>query len=382
MEGFQILFSSAMAESTRFTALADVLCLLGVLACLLSAAAHWRATRAAGPVAGAGAVHLAPLLLTGAALVSMSFAVGWRWIEVNHFPSQTMSEVLTMFTTALLLSMVVLRFALGLAKRGHGWGILEDLLVAGVLVGVWATHAHVRTLSTAQRDLPPALQSYWFAPHLACLIFSYATMAIAALMCLLYFVSRFWTGVWRGGWSKKSQLLLLGGLLLVPFVQVVTVPLFVLAGLVFAVLHFTGRMPGTDAIRRLETSFEEVSFRAFAVGFPFLTAGLWMGAFWAQEAWANYWGWDSKENSALITWLVYVVYIHLRLLGGYRGEKAMGVLVAGALSVFLTFQIFGYLPDSQKSLHRYTDDGVQPQEGMQGGGQQSQNQARAEIAPR
>ena len=93
-----------------------------------------------------------------------------------------------------------------------------------------------------------------------------------------------------------------------------------------------------------------------------------MGAFWAQEAWANYWGWDSKENSALISWLVYVGYIHLRMLGGYRGEKAMAVLMGGALSIFITFQVFGYLPDSQKnSMHKYTDDGVVPSEGMQGG---------------
>jgi len=103
------------------------------------------------------------------------------------------------------------------------------------------------------------------------------------------------------------------------------------------------------------------------VGFPFLTAGLFMGAFWAQEAWANYWGWDSKENSALITWLIYLAYVHLRMLGRYRGEKAMAVLGAGALSVLITFQMFGYLPDSQKSLHRYTDETVMPAEGQQGG---------------
>jgi len=54
------------------------------------------------------------------------------------------------------------------------------------------------------------------------------------------------------------------------------------------------------------------------------------------------------------------------MLGGYRGSKAMAVLVGGALSVFMTFQVFGYLPDSQKSLHRYTDDGVRPSEGQQG----------------
>jgi hypothetical protein len=58
----------------------------------------------------------------------------------------------------------------------------------------------------------------------------------------------------------------------------------------------------------------------------------------------------------------------------------MGVLMGGALSVFLTFQIFGYLPDSQKSLHRYTDDGVVPREGMQGaGGAPATESARLEA---
>ena len=184
MESLRILLESDMTNSARLTATADVLCLLGAIVCVLSALVHWRAAKQE-PTAGSALLHRAPILLTWAALVVMSFAVGWRWIEVNHFPSQTMSEVLTMFTTALLMSMVVLKPALGLSKRGHGWAILEDVLVMSVLVGVWATHAHVRTLSTAQRDLPPALQSYWFAPHLSCLIFSYATMAVAAVMCLV-----------------------------------------------------------------------------------------------------------------------------------------------------------------------------------------------------
>ena len=76
---------------------------------------------------------------------------------------------------------------------------------------------------------------------------------------------------------------------------------------------------------------------------------------------------------------VYVIYIHLRMLGGYRGAKAMSVLMGGAISVMITFQLFGYLPDSQKSLHRYTDDNVVPQEGMQG--EAPSGSARAEDEP-
>ena len=357
---------SELPGSLRWSGVADLACLAGVAAVVLSGISNGRASMRGDrsrPAAWLAHAPLGGLLL---ALCAMFLSVGHRGIEVHHFPSQTMSEVLNMFTTALLVSMTVLHFALALRRRGPGWAILDDALVGLVLGGVFATHAYIRTLSTAQRDLPPSLQSYWFPPHLSCLIFSYATMGIAALVALVFFVSRFWTGVLAGGVPRKTLLLSFAGLALVPFAQVVTLPVLLVSGAVFLALKLLNRLPGPARLASLEKELDDVSFRAFAVGIPFLTAGVWMGAFWAQEAWANYWGWDSKENTALITWLVYIVYIHLRMLGGYRGSKAMAVLVGGALSVFMTFQIFGYLPDSQKSLHRYTDDGVVPQEGQQG----------------
>lgn len=377
MNAIQVFLQAGMSGSTRWTLIADVLCVLGAIAALYAVYARWRASgRNAAPGRIATSLPIAVLMLV---LGAMFVVVLTRWNEVNHFPSQTMSEVLTMFSTALVVSMVVLHFALGLARRGGGWAILDDVLILLVLAGVFSTHAWIRGLSTAQRDLPPALQSYWFPFHLSALIFSYATMGIAGLVCLVYFVTRFWSGVFGGGQTRASQWLILLALTLVPFVHVVTLPVLALAAPVFWLLAKKGRLPRGETLARLEKSFEDVSFRTFAVGFPFLTAGVWMGAFWAQEAWANYWGWDSKENSALITWLVYVVYIHLRMLGGYRGAKAMGVLMAGAASVFLTFQLFGYLPDSQKSLHRYTDDGVEAKEGQAGPVPQSNEQARADI---
>jgi len=313
---------------------------------------------------------LIPVLIL--AILATSASVWNRYIEVNHFPSQTMGEVLVMFSSALLVSMLALHYALKLERIGPRWAMVDDGLLLLVFVGVVATNHYAGTLSSAQRDLPPALQSYWFPPHLVALIFSYATMGIAGLACIGYFAVRFWQGLFCGGRTKLSQWVVLGGMLCIPFVQVVTAPILVAVGLVFVLFWARGKLPTRDDLGSLEKTMDEVSYRAFSVGIPFLTAGLFMGAFWAQEAWANYWGWDSKENSALISWLVYVLYIHLRMLGGYRGEKAMAVLAGGALSVFLTFQIFGYLPDSQKSLHRYTDDGVVPQEGMLGSGPEEQ----------
>ena len=323
------------------------------------------------PVSDAGAprtpvpARLLPAVLV-VALVTGFTSIWNRYVEVNHFPSQTMSEVLVMASWFGLVSLFVLMMALGLNKMGQGWAVLGDALYVLVFLSVWGINAYSTTLSTAQRDLPPALQSYWFPPHLTSLIFSYMTLAIAGLIALLYFCIRFWSGIFSGGRGKGSQLLVLGLLTLLPFGHLITIPVLLVVGVVFVVLKLLGRLPSREAVAGIESSMDAVSYRAFCVGIPFLTAGLFMGAFWAQEAWANYWGWDSKENSALITWLIYIVYVHLRMLGGYRGEKAMAVLMGGALSVFMTFQIFGYLPDSQKSLHRYTDDGVVPREGMQG----------------
>jgi ABC-type transport system involved in cytochrome c biogenesis permease subunit len=356
---------SLIPWSSRWLLVADLLCLLGVALAAGSAFRHYHVARRRLEYRPGGFTPLIGVLVaaTGCVLVAL-----WhRGIEVNHFPSQTMGEVLTVFCLSLLVSVLVLHYAMGIHRRGPGWAILDDVLIGVVLAGVVATTFYIRTLPTSQRDLPPALQSYWFAPHIAALVFSYATLGIAGILCTLWFASRFWVGIFAGGRSWRSQALVLALLCLVPFAQVVTFPILLLSGLFFWLMHRDGRLPAGDGLMRLERDLDEVSFRAFAVGIPFLTAGLWMGSFWAQEAWANYWGWDSKENSALITWLVYIAYFHLRMLGGYRGEKAMAVLMGGALSIFLTFQIFGYLPDSQKnSLHKYTDDAAPPMEGQQG----------------
>ncbi|MAF65427.1 MAG: hypothetical protein CMJ84_07200 [Planctomycetes bacterium] len=361
-----------LAASSRWVLAMELCCAVGVLLAVHGAWRHLAAARAMA-AGGEGAAATpptsgwspAPLALGAGTAVGLA-ALWARYVEVNHFPSQTMSEVLTVFCVSLLASLFVLHFALGLYRRGPGWALVDDAMIVIVLVGVLGTVAHLRGLSTAQRDLPPALQSYWFAPHICTLIFSYATLGIAGVICLVYFITRFWSGVFRGGQTRASQWLILAALTLIPFLHVVTLPVLALSGVLFGVLLRRGKLPDAEDLKGLERELDDVSFRAFAVGMPFLTAGLWMGAFWAQEAWANYWGWDSKENSALISWLIYVVYIHLRLLGGYRGARAMSVLLGGAFSIFITFQVFGYLPDSQKSLHRYTDDEVTPQEGQLG----------------
>ena len=57
---------------------------------------------------------------------------------------------------------------------------------------------------------------------------------------------------------------------------------------------------------------EELTHRAVLIGFPLLGAGIALGALWANDAWGRYWGWDPKETAALVTWLIFAVYLHAR----------------------------------------------------------------------
>ncbi|WP_059104877.1 c-type cytochrome biogenesis protein CcsB [Shouchella shacheensis] len=76
--------------------------------------------------------------------------------------------------------------------------------------------------------------------------------------------------------------------------------------------------------------FDEVSYRAIIIGFPvFALGGLIFAMIWAQVAWTRFWGWDPKEVWALITFLFYAAYLHLRLSRGWHGEKSAWLLVIG-----------------------------------------------------
>jgi cytochrome c-type biogenesis protein CcsB len=82
---------------------------------------------------------------------------------------------------------------------------------------------------------------------------------------------------------------------------------------------------------------EDVAHRAVLIGFPFMTLTIVLGALWADIAWGRYWGWDPKETSSLVTWLVYAAYLHARVLRGWRGSKSVSLIVLGFLAVLFTY---------------------------------------------
>jgi ABC-type transport system involved in cytochrome c biogenesis permease subunit len=97
---------------------------------------------------------------------------------------------------------------------------------------------------------------------------------------------------------------------------------------------------------------ERISYRAVLIGyFLFTTGGLIFGAIWAYYAWGRYWGWDPKETSAFITWLVYTLYLHLRLTRKIRGKTGSIILIIGFLLTLFTFLGVNFL---MSGLHSYS----------------------------
>jgi cytochrome c-type biogenesis protein CcsB len=82
---------------------------------------------------------------------------------------------------------------------------------------------------------------------------------------------------------------------------------------------------------------DEINYRSIIVGFPMLSAGILTGAVWAHYAWGSYWSWDPKETWSLITWIIYALYLHARLVRGWKGKRIAMVSIVGFLSVIFTY---------------------------------------------
>jgi cytochrome c-type biogenesis protein CcsB len=95
---------------------------------------------------------------------------------------------------------------------------------------------------------------------------------------------------------------------------------------------------------------DEVAYRSVVIGFPIFATMIILGSYWASIAWGRYWGWDPKETSALVTWLIYAVYLHARSQASWRGRPAALILVIGFGAVLFTY--FGNLFFS--GLHSYS----------------------------
>jgi cytochrome c-type biogenesis protein CcsB len=278
--------------------------------------------------------------------VSLTVAIVIRGIDSGRFPLSNLYESLLWFAWAIMGGYLFLSSSYNIKQVG--W--LASLTAAVFfLYGSWLPAGQ-----QAIKPLVPALVSYWRQIHVPPLIVSYALFFIAGLAAFVQ--------LWAAGRIKSITL---AGIGLIAAASAIGLGTFTSTDTyILQALFVGGALLGVGSawwqLGSVNTKvanaaraelYDEVVYRAVMVGFPLLTIGIITGALWANHAWGTYWSWDPKESMALVTWLSYAAYIHLRIHREFAAEKLSLVAVAGMLLTLLTYLGFNSLGFG--GLHSY-----------------------------
>jgi cytochrome c-type biogenesis protein CcsB len=279
-----------------------------------------------------------------------------RWYEgylmgpdIGHIPVSNLYEVFVLFSW--MTAAFYLYFEAQYKTRSLGAFVM---LVVSAAVGFLLWYTVVREAHEIQ-PLVPALKSWWMKLHVPANFIGYGMFALAAMVALAYLVKQ-QAGEKR--WYKLTPLWLLG--VVICFVPIVFSKSSAAAGgsywlgyLLVSALVAGGILWGRQRLAERLPSFEvldDVMYKAIAVGFAFFTIATVLGALWAAEAWGGYWSWDPKETWALIVWLNYAAWLHMRLMKGLRGTvAAWWALVGLAVTTFAFLGVNMFL----SGLHSY-----------------------------
>ena len=275
--------------------------------------------------------------LTWGAVFAGSTGMLVRWREghmmgpdIGHIPVSNLYEVFVLFS--LITALFYLYYEGRYATRALG-GFVLLIITSAVVFLLW--YSFTRDAYQIQ-PLVPALKSWWMKIHVPANFIGYGTFSLAAMVGFAYLVKQH--GQTRS-WFKLMPLFILGVLLAAePMIfstqgLSATWMLYFGIGAVIVGTILLFRKPIAERLPSFEV-LDDIMYRAIAIGFAFFTVATILGALWAADAWGAYWQWDPKETWALIVWLNYAAWLHLRMLKGLRGTMAaywalVGLLVTG-----------------------------------------------------
>jgi cytochrome c-type biogenesis protein CcsB len=266
-----------------------------------------------------------------------------RWYEshqigpdIGHIPVSNLYEVFVLF--CWLTALFYLYYEQHYRTRALGAFVM---LVVSAAVGFLLWYTVARDAHQIQ-PLVPALQSWWMKLHVPANFIGYGTFSLSAMVAFAYLVQR---QAGETNYWKLAPLALMGIVLcLQPVVfrknaieglshywaVYFGIAALVVGGILAARQRIAARLPAPEVL-------DDVMYKSIAVGFAFFTIATILGAFWAAEAWGGYWSWDPKETWALIVWLNYAAWLHMRLMKGLRGTMSAWWALAGLLVTSFAF---------------------------------------------
>lgn len=212
-------------------------------------------------------------------LVFHTIALITRTVEASRLPLTNQYEFAISFAWGISLTFVTVEWK----QKFKSLGIFAAPMI--LIISIYAAMQ-----STEIKPLMPALQSNWLFIHVATAIFSYGAFAIACAISIMFLT--------RNKFKNDT------------FVS--------------------------KYLPRIET-LDQISYKSIAFGFIMLTFVIVTGAIWAERAWGKYWSWDPKETWSLITWIIYAIYLHLRLNKGWKNKKTAWFAILGFIAIIFTY---------------------------------------------
>lgn len=230
-----------------------------------------------------------------AGAVGHSAVIADRWIAGGHAPLSGLFDAVVFFAWT-----TVVAFAVAEALFRTRWLTMFVGAIAVVML------AYAAICDARIQPPMPVLKSAWLTIHVVAYMVAYGVMALGCFSAVSYYI------------------------------------------------HYY-RRDDAEALQK----FDQLTYRLVAFGFPLLTAGILTGAVWADQTWGGYWRWDPKETWSLITWIVYAVFLHLRLRARHweieprerRGAFLNWLAILGFAAIIFTFLLLNLLPSP--SIHSY-----------------------------
>lgn len=207
------------------------------------------------------------------------FAV--RWVESGRIPVTNFFEAANFLGMGIVLVFLVMEFRFKIAALG-------SFMLPLVLILMIPTSV----ISGRIEEIKPVLKSGWLGVHTSFAVLGDAAFAFSFIVSIMYLIQ-----------ERQLKAKNLG-----------------------AIFH---RLPSLDIM-------DTLGYKALTLGWPLFTLGMITGSIWANSAWGTYWSWDPKETWSLITWVIYLVLLHLRTIG-WRGRKMAFLSIIGFLFVLVSF---------------------------------------------
>nr|YP_010170925.1 heme attachment to plastid cytochrome c [Chondria tumulosa]QSD57066.1 heme attachment to plastid cytochrome c [Chondria tumulosa] len=261
-------------------------------------------------------------VLTIGVNINLGAFLSIRWIKNEYFPLSNLYESLIFLTWCLLFIESTL-----LKKTRNK--LVSAILSPIVLLIISFTSLCLPEDIKVATPLVPALQSNWLIMHVSVMMLSYAILMTGSLLSTLFLIISSGKKIKIQGNSYNNSNKI--------------------------ILKYGSEKIDTNSSKRSEKinflqGIDNLSYRTIGLGFPLLTIGIISGAVWANEAWGTYWSWDPKETWALITWIIFAIYLHSRINKQLQGYIPSVIGSIGFIVIWICYLGVNFLA---KGLHSY-----------------------------